>query len=171
NGTVLRRAFGLLGPFVAVSAMLAFLVSLAAVGWTPGDAFPSGHDLHAASGAAFMTVVLAQTANAFACRSSTRSPGELGWTTNRLLIPAASAELAFSLVALFVVPLALLLDQAPPPAAGWVVAIASAPALLAVDGLDKRVRRRSRAGEDHRPFARTSHGDMLGSWKLRGPDR
>jgi magnesium-transporting ATPase (P-type) len=174
NHTVLRRAFGLLGPLVAVSAMVAFLVSLAAVGWSPGDAFPGGHELHAASGAAFMTVVLAQTANAFACRSSTRSPGELGWTTNRLLIPAASTELAFSLVTLFVVPLALLLDQAPPPAAGWVVAVASVPLLLAVDGLDKRLRRRARtlapAGTIG-PSPGPPHRGMLRPWKLRGPDR
>ncbi len=141
NRTVLRRAFGLLGPLVAALTMSAFLVSLLAAGWRPGAGFPVGHDLMAASGAAFMTVVIAQTANAFACRSSTRWPGELGWTTNRLLIPAASTELLFSFVVLLVTPVALLLGQAPPPAAGWLVALASAPVLLAVDALDKRTRR------------------------------
>jgi hypothetical protein len=102
--------------------------------------FPSGHDLMAASGAAFMTVVLAQTANAFACRSSTRWPGALGWTTNRLLIPAASTELVFSFVVLLVTPVALVLGQAPPPLAGWLVAVASPGVLLAVDALDKHLR-------------------------------
>jgi calcium-translocating P-type ATPase len=140
NGTVLRRAFGLLGPVVATLTMGAFLVSLLAVGWVPGRAFPIGHDLMAASGAAFMTVVIAQTANAFACRSSTRWPGDLGWTTNRLLIPAASTELAFSLVVLLVTPVALVLGHATPPAAGWVVALSSAFVVLAVDALDKRIR-------------------------------
>jgi hypothetical protein len=120
--------------------MGAFLVSLLAVGWVPGRAFPIGHDLMAASGAAFMTVVIAQTANAFACRSSTRWPGDLGWTTNRLLIPAASTELAFSLVVLLVTPVALVLGHATPPAAGWVVALSSAFVVLAVDALDKRIR-------------------------------
>jgi len=143
NGTVLRRAFGLLGPLEAMLSMAAFLASLLAVGWLPGQAFPVGHDLMAASGAAFMTVVIAQTANAFACRSSTRWPGDLGWTTNRLLIPAASAGLAFSLVVLLVPPAALLLGQASPPAAGWAVALSSALVLLAVDALDKRIRVRS----------------------------
>jgi magnesium-transporting ATPase (P-type) len=140
NGTVLRRAFGLLGPLVAMLTMTAFLVSLLAVGWLPGSSFPGGHDLMAASGAAFMTVVIAQTANAFACRSSTRWPGDLGWTTNRLLIPAASLELAFSLVVLFLTPVALVLGQATPPAAGWAVALISAPVVLAVDALDKHIR-------------------------------
>jgi magnesium-transporting ATPase (P-type) len=145
--TVLRRAFGLLGPLVAAFAMGAFIVSLLAMGWVPGGAFPEGRDLMAASGAAFMAVVVAQTANAFACRSSTRWPGDLGWTTNRLLIPAVSAELAFSLLALFVTPVALLLGHASPPAAGWTVALASGPVLLAVDALDKSVRA-GRAAED-----------------------
>jgi hypothetical protein len=140
NRTVLRRAFGILGPLVAAMTMVAFVVSLMAVGWSPGEAFPEGHDLLAASGAAFMTVVIAQTANAFACRSSTRWPGDLGWTTNRLLIPAASAEVAFSLVVLLVTPIALWLGQASPPAVGWAVALASAPVLLAVDALDKKIR-------------------------------
>ena len=40
----------------------------------------------AASGAAFIAVVLGQAANAFACRSATRWPGDSGWTTNRLLL-------------------------------------------------------------------------------------
>jgi magnesium-transporting ATPase (P-type) len=144
DGAVLRRAFGLLGPVVATATMLAFLVSLAAAGWSLGDPFPTGSALRAASGAAFMTVVIAQTANAFACRSSTRRPGELGWTTNRLLIPAASIELAFSFVVLLVTPIALVLGQASPPAAGWAVALLSAPLVLAVDAVDKWARARRR---------------------------
>jgi hypothetical protein len=120
--------------------MSAFLVSLVAAGWVPGRSFPTGHTLMAASGAAFMAVVIAQKANAFACRSSTRWPGALGWTTNRLLLPGASTELAFSLVVLLVAPIALVLGHASPPAAGWAVALASAPTLLAADALDKRLR-------------------------------
>jgi magnesium-transporting ATPase (P-type) len=150
NRTVLRRAFGLLGPLEAGLSMVAFLVSLAVVGWRPGGSFPTGHDLMAASGAAFLTVVLAQTANAFACRSSSVAPWTLGWTTNRLLIPAAAVGLAFSLTVLLVGPFARVLDQAPPPAVGVLVAVLSAPALLAVDALDKRIRRRHPAAEHQR---------------------
>lgn len=140
NGTVLRRAFGVLGPLEAALTMVAFLVSLVSLGWRPGEAFPTGADLMAASGAAFMTVVAAQTANAFACRSSTKWPGALGWTTNRLLIPAASIEVAFSLVVLWVPPIAMAIGHQSPPFWGWVVAIASMPILLAVDAFDKSVR-------------------------------
>ena len=144
NGTVLRRAFGLLGPLEAVLSLVAFVVSLMALGWRPGEPFPTGRDLAAASGAAFMTVVFAQTANAFACRSSSRWPGALGWGTNRLLLPAALTGLAFSLVVLWVPPIAELLGHWSPPLWGWVVALASMPILLAVDALDKHLRARRR---------------------------
>lgn len=140
NRTVLRRAFGLLGPLEAVLSLAAFVVSLLALGWRPGNPFPTGHALAAASGAAFITVVLAQTANVFACRSSSRWPGALGWFTNRLLVPAALTGLVISLLELWVPPIARLLGQWNPPLWGWVVALASMPVLLAVDALDKRGR-------------------------------
>jgi hypothetical protein len=89
-----------------------------------------------------MTVVLAQVANAFACRSSTQWPGALGWTSNRLLIPAVAVGLAFSLAVLLVPVLASALGQQSPTAIGWAVAVASMPLLLAVDALDKAFRRR-----------------------------
>jgi len=144
NVTVLRRAFGLLGPVIAALSMMAFLVSMAAAGWSLGEPFPSGHDLLAASGAAFMTVVFGQKANVFACRSSTRWPGALGWTTNRLLMPAGAMELAFSFAVLLITPVAAVLGQASPPMAGWLVALAAPPIVLAVDALDKHLRERRR---------------------------
>jgi magnesium-transporting ATPase (P-type) len=156
NATVLRRAFGLLGPVIAALSMLAFLVSMAAAGWTPGGPFPSGHDLMAASGAAFMTVVFGQKANVFACRSSTRWPGALGWTTNRLLVPAGLVELAFSFAVLLVTPVAVVLGQASPPPAGWAVALLAPAAVLAVDALDKRRRARATTGDRRSGAVRTS---------------
>jgi magnesium-transporting ATPase (P-type) len=146
NGTVLRRAFGVLGPLIATLMMVAFLVSLTATGWSPGEPFPSGDALRAASGAAFMTVIFGQKANAFACRSSTVWPGQLGWTTNRLLLPAGATELLFAFVVLFVPPVALVLGQASPPPAGWAVALLSAPLVLLVDWLYKRARTRRQTG-------------------------
>ncbi len=142
NRTVLVRAFGILGPTVALVTMAAFLASYLAAGWRPGMDFPVGQVALAASGAAFMAVVLTQTANAFACRSSVRPPWALGWMTNRLLIPAASIELGFSALAIFVVPFAGALGQAPPDAAGWTIALLGIPALLAVDATAKWLRRR-----------------------------
>ncbi len=86
-------------------------------------------------------MVLAQAANAFACRSSTRWPGSLGWATNRLLGPAVAAGVAVALTTLFVPAIAAALGQASPPVAGWVVAVAGMGVILAVDAVDKAIRR------------------------------
>ena len=141
--TVARRAFGVLGPTIALLTMLAFLVSLSTSGWRPGDAFPGGRDLAAASGAAFLTVVVGQAANAFACRSFTRMPWKLGWTTNRYLIPAIVFAFIVAGVALLVPAVAHQLDQAAPGWAGMVVATIAWPLVLTIDALDKRAQRPS----------------------------
>ncbi|MEZ5271480.1 MAG: cation transporting ATPase C-terminal domain-containing protein [Ilumatobacteraceae bacterium] len=139
---VVRRAFFVLGPTVALATMAAFVVAMMAQGWGLHTPWPDSAGIAAASGAAFITVVLAQSANAFACRSSTRWPGSLGWATNRMLPVTVSIELAFALTVLLVPWFAGGLDQAAPPLWGWVVAVASMPLLLTVDALEKVSRRR-----------------------------
>jgi magnesium-transporting ATPase (P-type) len=138
--TLLWRVFAVLGPTEAVTEMAAFLVGLWAAGWRPGDTFPDGHALFAASGAAFAAVVIGQMANAFACRSAARAPWVLGWRSNRLLLGAVAVELMILAAFLWIGPVASLLDQAPPPAAGFVTAAFAAPAVLAIDALHKRLR-------------------------------
>lgn len=95
--------------------------------WRPGDAFPHGATLLAASGAAFTAVVLGQVANAFACRSTVRPGWHIGWTTNRLLLGAVVAELAVLAGFLYLTPLANLLDQAPPSLASFGVTLLAIP--------------------------------------------
>jgi Cation transporting ATPase, C-terminus len=80
----------------------------------------------------------ATAANAFACRSSSRWAGALGWTRNRFLVAGVGIELALLVGFVFVAPLAALLGHPPPPAAGWAVALLAAPAVLAVDAVHKR---------------------------------
>ncbi len=144
NGTVLRRAFGVLGPTESLVSMAVFVAVLLAFGPITA-ATPSA--IAVASGAAFLTVVLGQMANAWACRSSTRSPWSIGWWGNRLLLPAALAGLAFS-VAMLVVPVfAHAMGQQAPPAWAWALAALAMPAVLAMDAFDKWLsRRRRRAG-------------------------
>ena len=142
DGALLRRVFLVLGPVEAALEMLAFLAALMAAGWHPGRPMPQDASLLAASGAAFAAVIIGQAANAFACRSTTRTPGALGWTSNRLLLGAVAVEGALLLLLLFLPPLARLLGQAPPPLAGWGSALLCAPALLAADALHKRFRQR-----------------------------
>ena len=83
--------------------------------------------------------------NAFACRSTTRSPGVLGWTSNGLLVPAIGLGLLFAFAALLVDPVARELEHAVPPVAGWLVALASPIVLLCVDAGDKRRRSSSQS--------------------------
>ncbi|HSB86694.1 MAG TPA: cation-translocating P-type ATPase C-terminal domain-containing protein, partial [Ilumatobacteraceae bacterium] len=137
---LLVRVFGVLGPTEALVEMTAFVVALVAAGWRPGNTFPTGHALWAASGAAFAAVVIGQIANAYACRSATRSPWRFGWATNRLLVWAVGVELVALAGFLLIPPVADLLDHAFPPLAGFIVALLAAPMVLAVDYLHKRLR-------------------------------
>jgi magnesium-transporting ATPase (P-type) len=139
---VVRRVFGLLGPVEATVEMTAFVVSMVAVGWRPGAEFPTGHQLAVASGAAFSAVVLGQAANAFACRSATRPPWQLGWATNRLVVGAVAVQVALLAGLLWIGPIARLLDHAPPSWPGALVAAAAFPAVLLADAIHKRLRHR-----------------------------
>jgi magnesium-transporting ATPase (P-type) len=141
DALVARRAFGVLGPAEAVFAILAFVGSLLAQGWRPDEPFPTGADLAAASGATFAAVVIGQAANAFACRSTVR-PFHAGWRANPLLLAAVGAAAFLGTLFLVVPPVASLLGHAVPPPAGLLLALATAPAVLAADALDKRLRRR-----------------------------
>jgi magnesium-transporting ATPase (P-type) len=141
---LLVRAFGLLGPVEAVVEMTAFLVSMAAFGWRPGLAFPQGSAFLAASGAAFAAVVIGQMANAFVCRSTTRWPGAVGWTTNRFLVYAVAAELLLLLGFLYIHPLARILGHAPPAVAGAASALLAFPAVILADAVHKVIRSRRR---------------------------
>jgi hypothetical protein len=74
NRTVLRRASTVLGPTEALVSLVAFVPCSSRPGGDREIRSPVA-TAAAASGAAFMTGVIAQVANAFACRSSTRWRG------------------------------------------------------------------------------------------------
>jgi magnesium-transporting ATPase (P-type) len=137
------RAFAVLGLVEAVVALTAFTASFVALGWRPGQEFPSGPALLAASGAAFTAIVLGQAANAFACRSAVRPALAVDPRTNPLLIAAVGAEFVILLVLLYFPPIAHVLGHAGPSAAGVAVAAVSIPAVLIADALFKRFRRDS----------------------------
>jgi magnesium-transporting ATPase (P-type) len=139
---VARRAFGVLGPAEAAVEMLAFLATYIAAGWRPGDEFAHGATLLAASGAAFMAVVLGQMANAFACRSASHSVFHPGKPMNGLLVAAVATELVVMVVFVFVPPLASFLDQAPPTVVGLLVACTAPVVVCGSDALAKKWARR-----------------------------
>lgn len=157
NGTAAWRAFGVLGLTGAAMSMLAFVLSMAAAGWRPGDPYPQGQALAAASGGAFLAVIVSQVANAFACRSSTQLPWRVGWTTNRLLLAALPASVALGLALLLLPSAAAVLGHATPPPVAWVVALGGAGAMVSVDAVDKTVRARVRARPGDRRQPETVH--------------
>jgi calcium-translocating P-type ATPase len=134
------RAFGLLGPVEALAAMAAFFAVFLATGWRPGESFPDSA-VAAASGAAFTTVILAQTANAFACRSTTRPAWRMPLSSNRLLLAAVLVELAIAAVFLLTPSVAGILRHEAPSMVGWAVALSAIPLLLTADGIHKTLRR------------------------------
>ncbi len=140
NRRVATRAFAVLGPTEAVMSMTAFFVAFLVAGWRPGETFPGGDPLYAASGAAFLAVVLGQKANAWACRSTTLPPWRLGWFGNRLLVYTAIGEMVFALACLVFPPIADVLQNSFPPPLAAVVAAASIPAVWLVDAMWKRRR-------------------------------
>jgi magnesium-transporting ATPase (P-type) len=131
------RAFGVLGPTEAFVSLAAFVMTFVVTGWRPGDSFPEGQILLAASGAAFTAIVLGQAANAFACRSTVRPAWRIPLRSNPLLVGGVLAELAMLVVFLYVPPIADLLDQAGPTVAGFAVAVLAIPAVLMADAAQK----------------------------------
>jgi magnesium-transporting ATPase (P-type) len=151
NRRVAVRAFGVLGPTEVVMSFLAFGITCAAAGWRWGDPAPSGALELSASGAAFAAIVIGQLTNAFLCRSSTLPIRAVGWTSNRFLLWAVAAEVVITASFVFVPVIADAMGQAPPTAAGWAVALAAGPAMVAVDTTEKAWRRRRRSGPPTTP--------------------
>jgi calcium-translocating P-type ATPase len=145
DGELLRRVFLVLGPAEAVVEMAAFAAVLMAGGWWFGRSLDPSL-LLTASGAAFAAVVVGQAAAAYACRSTTRWPGALGWTTNRLLLLGVVFEIVLLGLLLYVEPVAAVVGHSAPPLLGWAIALLAAPAVLTADWLHKR----ARGGPSHR---------------------
>lgn len=142
---VLVRAFGLLGCVESLMVMAAFYGTYIGAGWRPGHALPIGAVLPFASGAAFLALGVGQTANAFACRSTTRWPGALGWTSNRFLLQAIIVQASLLSVFVLVRPFALLLGHSPPHGLGLVIALLAFPAVLIADAMQKRWKEQRRS--------------------------
>lgn len=138
---LLVRAFLVLGLTEAVLSMTAFTSVLVDGGWGWGTT-PGAELLAVASGTAFAAIALAQIANAFACRSTTRPVWRMSPVGNPLLLGAVAAELVLLVVFLGVPSLTGLLGGDWPSAQGWLLAGAAAVALVVVDGSVKTVRGR-----------------------------
>ena len=141
---VLVRLLTPLRRFGVNAEATAFVTVLSSFGWRPSAGAPDAESLAVSSGAAFATIVVAQTATALACRSWSRPGWRVPLRTNPLLLTALALSPAIAAVLLYVAPFARLLGHAPPTEIGWLVALFSFPVVLAVDACHKRwLRRRS----------------------------
>ncbi len=166
--SLLRRAFGVLGPTEAGIGMIAFLTVLSAGGWRWG--LEADTTLVAvASGTLFTAVVLGQLTNAFACRSETRWVGSTGWRGNPLLLWSVAIEVVLLAVFLWVPPLPQLLGGTAPTWQGWLLAAAAIPAVLAADTADKAVRAHRRTTPTQAP-ASAGHRDARRPQVVRADD-
>ena len=138
---VFVRAFAVLGPVISSVELFAFFVAFLAAGWRAGSEFPGGHVLTAASGTAFMAIVLGQVANAFACRSTMRPAWRVPISTNWLLVGAVGVELMM-LVVFLLPPVSGVLGQSFPSIAGVLAALSAIPAVILADAIHKWFRRR-----------------------------
>lgn len=141
---LLLTAFAVLGATEALMSMAAFTFVLCRHGWSWGETPPPAV-LALASGTAFAAIAVAQMANAFACRSTTRPVWRMNPLGNRLVVVAVLMEMVLLVLFLAVPALADALGGSWPPAAGWLAAGASGLMLLGVDGAVKA--RRGRVGQ------------------------
>jgi calcium-translocating P-type ATPase len=151
---LVTRVFAVLGPAEVLGSLPAFAAVLLGGGWRWG-ATPSSGLLATASGTAFAAIVLAQLANAYACRSEARPAFLIDPRRNHLLLGAIAAELGLLGLFLGVPAIARLLGGAWPHPYGWALAALAIPVLLAADTVYKwrrgvRFPIRSRGGRhDH----------------------
>jgi calcium-translocating P-type ATPase len=159
--SLMVRVFGVLGPTEAALEMAVFVMALTIGGWTLTGGDPDPAVLAAASGAAFATVVAAQMANAFACRSVSRPPWRLR-RRNPLLVGAVVAEAVVLVAFLGIPPVADTIGHTWPPFAAAFAALGAVPVLLSVDAAHKAWRVRRLRRERPAP-GRTARGSALGS--------
>ncbi|MFI5046154.1 MAG: cation-translocating P-type ATPase [Acidimicrobiia bacterium] len=97
---MLVRAWLFLGLISAALAMLAFFVTLARAGWSPGDPTGSGSPLHGAyleaTSATFLAIVVCQIGTAFAARTDRASLRSVGVFSNPMLLWGIAFELVFA---------------------------------------------------------------------------
>lgn len=151
DAPLVMRAFLWLGPAVATWAMLTFVMSFALDGWVIGESFPGDDAQLRASGAAFAAVVIAQMANALACRSSQLRAWEVPLRRNSLILGSLVMQAVLLAAFLVIAPLASMLDQTVPTIGALLVAALGFPVVLVVDTLQKHTRVRHRLRRLIRP--------------------
>jgi calcium-translocating P-type ATPase len=106
---MLARSWGFLGLISATLVMAGFFLTLRHAGWQPGAATGPGtalnHGYRQATTIAWLGIVACQVGTAFAVRTEHASLRQVGLTTNRALLAAIAAALAFAAAVIYAPPL------------------------------------------------------------------
>ena len=120
DGSMLWRAWGVLGGVSAVLVLLAFFVSLLGSGWWFGDPTGAGSPFHhaylRATTATFVAIVACQVGTAVAARTDHASLRRVGLLTNRMLLWGIAFELLFTAALVYLPALNTVMGTAPLPA-------------------------------------------------------
>jgi magnesium-transporting ATPase (P-type) len=144
--TMLMRAWLVMGLVSAALVMAAFLTTLLAAGWRPGDPVGEGDPLHGAYVEAttitFLGIVACQVGTAFAARTERASLRTVGIASNRLLLWGIAFEIALSAALVTIPPLQEVFDTAVPSPEALLPLLAFPFIVWAADELFRAVRRR-----------------------------
>jgi sodium/potassium-transporting ATPase subunit alpha len=136
--SLIIRSYLFLGPIEAVACMFGFFWVLYNGGWTLGTMLPPSDMLYLQATTACLTaIIIAQTGNVFACRSSRESIFSIGFFSNRLIFVGIAAEV---LLLLFIVyqPFAnKIFGTAPIDLNVWLILIPFSIGLLVAEELRK----------------------------------
>ncbi len=135
---LLLRAYGFLGLIEAAIAMSAFFWFLLAQGWTWGTGLDWSNPLYKqATTVTFATIVVAQVANVFACRSERVSVFRLGFLSNRFILWGIAVELILLATIIYTPMGNVLLGTAALPPWAWGPLILGALGLLLAEEIRK----------------------------------
>jgi sodium/potassium-transporting ATPase subunit alpha len=138
------RVFGFLGVIEGALAMGVFFWFLFSEGWTWDISLAWTDPLYRqATTVTFAAIVIAQTANAFACRSDRASLVRLGFASNPLLLWGVGIQLALLLIFVYAPTSNRFLGTSPFPAWVWGPLMLGALGLLLAEELRKFIAARS----------------------------
>jgi calcium-translocating P-type ATPase len=151
TGSMLLRAWGILGTVSALLVTGGFLWVLHAAGWSPGDDVGAGSPLHEtylrATTMAFAGIVACQVGTAMASRTDRVSLLRIGILSNRLLLAGIGFELLVTGLAIYLPVAQTVLGTR---ALTWqnLLVLATFPVVVwGVDEIYRALRRRSSAAE------------------------
>jgi magnesium-transporting ATPase (P-type) len=152
----LVRGYAFLGGLSAAVALGAFFLLLGSQGWTWGQPeAPTVRSGAEATTVVFLSIVILQVGNAFACRTQRTSALRLGLLSNRFLLWGIAFELLLAAALIYVPFLQPLFGTAPLAWYWWVLLGLCAPGIFAADELRKwLLRSRARRGLGQRTEVR-----------------